>query len=236
VTNPCLTTDPYDQDSNGIALNPGDACYNRDQTDPQFASIASTINAYPQTTYFNANSLANYGYQPGGLTPSEYASLKEIAQSEGTYNSGSLKATLTNLVAAGVTNPVVYFDNGHGPSLQDFPSQFTRTASAATVPGQTDTSGNACTAYAVVVVVRGAVTVHFTAGDLVGSVFIPDPGSLMRFDGNGTVIGTLFANSIEFEGQSPHFTLDQCFVASPPSGLTDLTTYNYNGTDVGNLQ
>lgn len=230
-----VPTDPYDQDSNGVSFA-NTACYNYDLSDPNSSfPPANTRTPYATSSLFTASDLAAYGYQPDGLTPSQYSQLQAQAAAEGTYdNEAHLSTVLANLVAEGVTSPVIYDDNGTAPSLSDFPSQFFR---------QPVTNGGACPSpnYSLTIIVRNG-TIHWSgtlSAPLVASIFVPDPTSGTSYEETGqvSVIGTLFAYSIAFEGNtSPAFQLDSCFVNDPPSGVLDLNVIDYHQVDNGNLQ
>lgn len=227
-----VPTDPYDQDGNGIAFPTTSPCYEYDAHDPNFAGYTIT-NPYPTTSLFSAQNLASYGYQPGGLSASEYAQLQAIAQAEGTYdNEPNLSSVLSSLVSEGVTSPVIYDDNGTTPSLSDFPSAFFRSAIA---------SGGACPNpyYSLTIIVRNASMLWSgsPSSPLVASIFVPDAGTQFKETGQVQIIGTLFAYSIDMEGNTqPAFQLDQCFVDNPPSGVLDTHILNYHSIDNGNLQ
>lgn len=253
MTNGGAPEDPYDQDGytgnlkNGTSdvsgpYPNGSVCQNYDQVDPAFTSISSKP-SYSGTSLFTAQSLGAYGYMPGGLTTSEYSDLKAEAASEGTYdNEPNLATVLKNLVAQGVTNPVIYDDNGSAPTWGDLTSvpQFFRSPSSSGTIG----SGG-CSAYSVTIIVRnGAINWNgnppVSGESLVASIFVPDQTSAQyafSIAGNVAIIGTLFAYSESFNGNTtPAMQLDPCFIDNPPTGVLDLNLVNYHGVDTGNLQ
>ena len=223
----CHTSVPYDQDSHGVSFTGSNAaCNNYDLTDPNFSGAGVT--AYSQGSYFDSKGLAAYGYRPGGLSPAEYDKLEAEAQAEGTYNNvTNLGAVLTQLVANGVTNPVVYNDDGQSPTPAQFPNGFFRSPTATN-----------CPLYAATIIIRGANSVHWTAtggSNFVASVFMPDTGSTYSATGQAGLLGTLFADNIAFNGNA-FVQLDPCFVANPPGGVLDITTTNFRNVDTGNVQ
>ncbi|MHB8342266.1 MAG: hypothetical protein ACYDB7_14025, partial [Mycobacteriales bacterium] len=132
----CNTRHPFDQDSMGGPLTSGDGCY---EQGPVYAanngiSDPSMNQTYPTTSYFTAGDLAAYGYQPDGLTSSEYSALKSEAQAEGTYftTNTSAASALSALASANVADAVVYYDfptSGTAPKVdlsQAIPSYYTR--------------------------------------------------------------------------------------------------------------
>ncbi|HVA61954.1 MAG TPA: pilus assembly PilX N-terminal domain-containing protein [Mycobacteriales bacterium] len=231
----CNTARPFDQDGNGGPLTSGDGCYQQGAV-----QYPGTDPSYPTTSYFSANDLANYGYVPGGLTPSEYEALKAEAQAEGTYftstSTSSLNGALTTLQGQGVHFPVVYYDfpscsNCSLPWVafnesKDIPSVYTREPS--------DSSN--CDAWGLIIVVRYGNMSFDSGGDLtplVASIFVPEG----TFSGtnNFSQIGTLFVKNLDVTGTQTH-ELDECFSDNPPGGLLNVTTTNYRAVDTQNLQ
>lgn len=254
-----VPSDPYDQDSNGGSYA-NTACYNYDQSDPNpsLPPVGSRPTPYySSTSRFTASDLAQYGYVPGGLTQAQYGQLQTLSSQEGTYNvtGSALTTALENLVSQGVTDPVIYDDNGTtAPSWNDLKdvsvspcptdsslgscNPFFRTASSSATFGGTST----CTPYALTIVVRSnslswSGNPPASGQSLVASIFVPDSPNSFSTAGNVTIIGTVFAYSVSFEGDtSPAFQLDTCFVQNPPSGVLDIHLINYHAVDNGNLQ
>lgn len=218
---PCNTLDLYDQDSQGGDLT-GTACYDK-WTSPV------TGRKYPTTSKFTLNDLQTYGYRPGGLSDSQYKSLKAMAITTGTYftstSTSSLNAALT---AANATTAVVYFDltSGGGKVTlkpSDIPSSYFRSP--------TD-SNCAANLHSIVFVVRGGDMVYNSSGNapgpLVASIFVPDGN--YSGQGGATIIGTLFAKSIDGTG-TQNWYLDQCFVDNPPGPVMSVQVTNYREVD-----
>lgn len=176
------------------------------------------------STYFDMSILQmTYHFRPGGLSDAEYDALRVRAVSMNTLNrpTSSLLATLNSLVAAGISNPVVYYDNGSSVSLHasDLPASFSRTPDSA------------CTApKSVVIVVRNGDLVYQggTSGWRSAAIFVQEGD----FQGNGgyNILGTLFAHDLSLGG-TEHLQLDSCFVRNIPGGLIDLNVLTFREND-----
>ena len=194
-------------------------------------------NGLCDTTAFTTADLQRYGYRPRGLSDAQYAALKSRAQSQGTYNiaTGSINATLTNLLNAGVGSPVLYWDcasaassicsGSSGLSLKysDFPTGAFGTAPSA---------GGGCSSslhIVTIVVEHGDLT--FQGGNNTwfdAALFVPD-GS---FNGNGgyQILGTLFSNNLDLGGTQA-FSLDSCWVTAFPGPVLSLRQTNFREDD-----
>lgn len=234
--------DPFDQDGAGEDFASTSPCYNYDQNS---AYPYSTYNLapYSQSSEFDKNKLAAYGYLPLGLPGAVYSQLKSTAISEGTYdadqNPGGYLAALQKLVDEGVTNPVVYIDDGYSLSEGDLAAT---TASGAyaffrALSSSSTINSSGCTPYSLTIVVLNGGSIGVWNGlpsspnPLIAAIFVPQ-GSFTA-DGNFALIGTLFSESLDFEGKA-NISLDQCFAANPPSGVTDAEVTNYQVSNVGN--
>lgn len=219
LAGPCNPTFRFDQDGSwtgASVLVPGDACYGK--------YVRADGSVYPTTSKFSMADLQSYGYRPRGLTDAQYDALKTQAQASGTYNmtAGSVNAALTNLLAAGVSSPVLYWDNGDvSLSSGDFPAAFLRALDG--------TAG--CTTNSVTVVVAGA-SLGYSGGNsgpsLVSAMFVPD-GTLSGRGGFNT-IGTLFAKTVDLAG-NPDFHVDECFVNNPPGATLDVAVLSFREDD-----
>lgn len=230
---PCNTNDYYDQDAQGgdLATSP---CYKR------WTSPTNPSHTYPTTSTFTLSDLQGYGYRPGGLSATEYASLKTAAQASGTYfTTPTAGSTLfTALTAANATNGVVYYDlpstSGTLPTVTvkpgDIPSMYFR-ATQDTDP---------CPLQSLVIVVRNGNFKYDTSGGGAGSgylvlaLFVPE-GSYTG-QGNANVLGTLFANSIGSATGNQNWNLDTCFVKNPPGPVMTVTVTSYREVDTANVQ
>jgi hypothetical protein len=214
----CNPNFKYDQDSEGSPLTAGDGCYG--------AYVRSDGTKYPTTSLFTQADLQNYGYRPRGLTDAQYDALRSQAQAQGTYNlsAGSVSARLTSLANAGITSPVLYWDNSSvALSQSDFPASFSRNL---------DTSGS-CISNSVTIVVSGpGHDLSYQGGTsapfLVASIFVPD-GKLTGSGGRNT-IGSVFAYSIDLSG-NVDFYMDQCFASNPPGATLDAQVISWREDD-----
>lgn len=214
----CNPTFKYDQDGEGGPLTVGDGCYG--------AYTRSDGTKYPTSSAFTSAELQNYGYRPRGLTDAQYDALRSQAQAQGTYNMSTtnISTTLTGLVNAGITSPVLFWDNG-SVSLKstDFPASFLRDMN----------SSGACTSNSVTVVVSGpghdlSYQGGNTAPYLVASLFVPD-GTLTGSSGRNT-IGTVFAKTLDMGGNMD-FYMDQCFASNPPGATLDVQVTTWREDD-----
>ncbi len=177
-----------------------------------------------ESTLFNIEILSrDYKFQAGGLSDSQYKALKARAQGLGTYNAaqGNLLARLNEALAAGVTQPVIYYDSGAPISLSsgDIPAAFGRT------PNSTP-----CTPHSVVVVVRNA-NLTYQGGNSIWrslALFVPEG----NFTGNGgyNVLGTLFTKQLDLGG-SQVFALDDCFIQNLPGPVMELKVIGFREDD-----
>lgn len=214
----CNSTFRYDQSGSGGALTPGDACYGK------YTRSDGTV--YPTTSQFTAQDLQNVGYRPRGLTDAQYDALRAQAKAEGTYNptTASLNATLTGLVNAGISSPVLYWDNASvSLGAGDLPSSFLRALSTA----------SSCTQNSLTIVVTGpGHDLSYQGGNtspfVVASIFVPD-GTLTGQGGRNT-IGTVFAKTVDLGGNID-FYLDNCFANNPPGGSLDVQVTGFREDD-----
>ena len=217
-SSPCDTTFRFDQDGRGGPLTPGDGCYG--------AYTRTDGSAYPTTSKFTMQDMQNIGYRPRGLSDAEYNALKTQAQGTGTYNisTGGLATRLNDLVAAGVTSPVLYWDNASvALRNSDFPASFLRDVS--NTPG--------CAQNSVTIVVTGpnhdlSYQGGNTAPFLVAAIFVPD-GTLTGQGGRNT-IGTVYAKTVDLGGNID-FILDPCFAANPPGGVLNVEVTGFREDD-----
>ena len=185
---------------------------------------------YPTTSKFTLAELTNtYGYRPRGLTDAQYDQLRSTAQSQGTYNvaAGSIASTLSSLVAAGISSPVLYWDNGPvSLKATDFPAAFLRNVDATA----------SCLSSNLTIVVAGASnSLTYQGGNsapfLSAAIFVPD-GALRGQSGRNT-IGTVYAKIIDLGGNID-FYMDNCFASNPPGATLEVEVTNWredDGTD-----
>jgi len=223
---PCPNNDAmnYDQSGDGGPVGPGSPCYR------SYLQADGTYYPAGDTTRFTVADLQRYGYRPRGLADSEYAALKSRAQAQGLYNvsPGSLSATITGLLANGVNQPVVFWDEGYAGTVNlsdgDFPA------------GAFNRSPNSpCTTTRSVLVVREHGDMTFQGGNsswFNGSFFVPDGD----WTGNGgyNILGTLFAQNLSLGGNE-QWQLDSCYVQNLPGGILTLTTLSFREDDMTDL-
>lgn len=215
---PCNATYRFDQDGSGGPLAAGDLCYG--------AYTRADGSVYPTRSNFTQQDMIDIGYRPRGLSNAEYDALKTQAQGQGTYNlaTGSINATLSALVASGVSSPVLYWDNA-SVSLKstDFPSSFLRNVGS---------SAN-CVQNSVTIVVSGpSHDLSYQGGNtapfLVAAIFVPD-GTLTGVGGRNT-IGTVYAKTIDLGGNID-FIMDPCFANNPPGGVLNVEVTGFREDD-----
>jgi hypothetical protein len=212
----CNVTFPWDQSGSGGVLT-GTPCYGK---------YTNGSHVYPTTSAFSQADLEGYGYRPRGLTDTQYAALLAQAQSMGTYNlaGNAVSSTLSALATAGITSPVLFWDNGSVDlSSSYFPTPFKR---------DIDTSAT-CTAASVTVVVSGpGHDLKYQGGNtspfLSASIFVPD--GKITGQGGYNVIGTVFANEIDLGG-NPDYYMDQCFASNPPGAILDASVIKWAEAD-----
>jgi hypothetical protein len=238
-TTPCNSTYPYDRDLAGGTLSTA----NVDK--PCRLSWASPKNpgtktSLASTSKYTVQDLYSAGYQPQGLTPSEYDSLKQQAQAMGTYNPANIHDALS---AVRATTAVLYIDNAdvnlgsndipNGPSPTP---NFFRDDNTATNGGAPGGSLSACGLQSLIIVVRFhnlTMNSFNETGDLVTSIFVPEGTD--HDGGNAQILGSVFAQTIDLRG-TQDFHLDECFVNNPPSLLLDLQQVRYHEVDTQNIQ
>jgi len=214
----CNSTFKYDQDGSGGPLTSGGGCYG--------AYTRSDGSVYPTSSKFTAQDLQNIGYRPRGLTDAQYDALRAQAKAQGTYNptTASLNATLTGLVNAGISSPVLYWDNASvSLNAGDLPSSFLRALS----------TSPSCTQNSLTIVVSGpGHNLSYQGGNtspfVVASIFVPD-GTLTGTGGRNT-IGTVFAKTVDLGGNID-FYMDNCFANNPPGGALDVQVTGFREDD-----
>lgn len=211
-----VDTMKYDQSGDGGPVSAGSPCYR------SFTKADGTTYPEGDTTAFTTADLQRYGYRPRGLSDAQYSALKARAQAQNLYNPtiGSISATVTGLLAAGISQPVLYFDNGNvSMAYSDFPSGAFERAPAATCSPQS----------MVVVVEHGNLT--WQGGNnkwFDAAFFVPDG----TWTGNGgyNVLGTLWANNLSLGGNE-QFQLDSCFVTNTQGSILDVKMKSFREDD-----
>jgi Tfp pilus assembly protein PilX len=223
-----------------VSATVGSACYHQYQRndgtwypDGTCPSGATSPNASGlcDTTAFSVTDLQRYGYRPRGLSDAQYAALKARAQASGTYNisTGSIASALTAAQTAGISNPVLYWDNGDvSIKANDFPTSFQ------TAP--VGDAGACASNLPIVTIVVEHHSVTFQGGNnqwIDAAFFVPD-GS---FQGHGgyNVYGTLFSNNLDL-GSSQTWQLDNCWVQDFPGAVLQVTVKSFRENDLADLQ
>ncbi len=223
---PCNANFKWDQsgwDATGTATDivSGDACHGK-----YTRSAANGGGVYPTSSKFTAADLQSYGYRPRGLTLGQYEAMRAQADAEGTLNlaPAALSAKLSSLHAAGITSPVLYWDNGDVTlNAADFPSVFKRGLNTST----------ACGTASVTIVVEGpGHDLVYQGGNtspyLVASIFVPD--GVLNGAGGSNTIGTVFAKTLDLGGNQDFF-MDECFAGNPPGGVIDVEVVSWREDD-----
>jgi hypothetical protein len=230
---PCNGSDYYDQDQQGGPLT-STSC----DVNPKWTNTVQTGNppsySYPTTSAFSMADLRQYGYRQGGLSPNDYAALKSMAQSSGTYFTNASTSPYSALAAAGATNAVVYYDLPSSSSTvnispSDIPTMYFRGTND-------DSTGASCSLPSLVIIVmRGSLSYNSSGnppGDLVASIFVPN--GTYTGAGGANIIGTLYADTISGNG-TQNWYLDQCFVLNPPGPVMTVQEVNYREVDTQNV-
>ena len=166
---------------------------------------------------------AEYQFQPGGLSDSQYKALRARAQSLNTHNAppAALHDRLEAAVAAGVNQPVVYYDNMSQVDLSstNIPAAFGR-----------DPATGVCSPLSVVIVVRNG-NLTYQGGNSIWrslALFVPEG----NFNGNGgyNILGTLFTRELSVTG-GQKFELDDCFIKNLPGPVMTLKIISFREDD-----
>jgi hypothetical protein len=224
-------TDSNNTCNNGSSVHTPNDCntsYLGDQ-DAAGGSVAGTgcaaVVMGGTTSVFTTTDLnATYGYQARGLTTSQYAALKSKAISQGNYwtnaTLGSYVPPCVNSCPNGKTptpNGVLYFQVSAGTTI------------ANEIKAITEFTRSTCGTRSLVIVIDGGDG-HVNAGvDIVSAIFIPD-GNL-KFNGNGSIEGTIFAKTVNKFNGTADFYLDPCFIRNFPGGLFDVTPQRFREVD-----
>ncbi|HVU60539.1 MAG TPA: hypothetical protein VHD58_02670 [Mycobacteriales bacterium] len=223
-----------------VSATVGAACYHQYQRNdgtwyPDGTCPSGVVSPYASglcdTTAFTVTDLQRYGYRPRGLSDAQYAALKARAQAMGTYDisTGSIGSALTAAQAAGISNPVLYWDNTDvSIKASDFPSSFL------TAPA--DDSGSCASNLPIVTIVVEHHSVTFQGGNnqwIDAAFFVPDG----NFQGHGgyNVYGTLFSNNLDL-GSSQTWKLDNCWVQDFPGAVLQVTVQSFRENDLADLQ
>jgi Tfp pilus assembly protein PilX len=243
---PTKTAEDLHQSGDGglVSAAAGASCYHQyqrpdgswypDAACPSGVTPTET-NGLCASTAFTVTDLQRYGYRPRGLSDSQYAGLKARAQGQNLYNiaTGSVGTAMATALAAGINDPVLYWDcsaaasncgSGSTVSLayNDFP------ANTFAYPPQ---AGACPDPYPIVTVVVEHGNLVFQGGNSTwfdGAFFVPDG----TFSGNGgyNIVGTLFSNDLNMGGNQ-NWQLDTCWVTSFPGAVISVTQVGFREDD-----
>lgn len=240
----------WDQSGDGGGVSGGQCFQNYTRPDgTKYPDASPTGNCVPRadglcdSTAFGFKDLERYGYQPRGLTETQYAALKSRALAGGTYNiaSGAVSNAMNVLAAAGNTQPVLYIDCSTGGSICDSSGVYRISANdfPTTFQQAPDPEGvlTRCAAgpQPVVTIVINRGSLVFQSGNsqwLDAAIFIPY-GS---WTGNGgyNVLGTLFADDLSLGGNE-NFRLDKCFVRDIAAPLLEIKQTGFREDDAADI-
>jgi hypothetical protein len=186
------------------------------------------------TTAFTTADLQRYGYRPRGLSSQQYSALEDRAKAIGTYNvsTGQLAAKITAAVAAGINDPVVYWDCSQASSNCPTASGLRASDISSTMFNSAPVSSGGCAnPYRIVTVVLEHGDLTFQSGNsswFDGAFFVPDG----NFNGNGgyNVVGTLFSKNLDMGGNQ-NWSLDSCWVTNFPGAVISITQTGFREDD-----
>jgi Tfp pilus assembly protein PilX len=205
----CNSSYPADQDALGAAVtspcNPPGA---------QTPSNSCNFPASPSTSAFSASDLACYNPNPRGLPQAEYDQLKATAIAQSSYfTSGAYTQPDSTLYP----NGVLYIDLTNSSS---------KSVSLNSVTGYPT---SACGTKSLIIIVLGGDATINAGTSIVGSIFVPD-GSL-KFNGNATVIGTMYAKNMDTGGGASSISLQTCYTQNLPATLLDISALHFHQAD-----
>lgn len=231
---PCNSAYPFDQDRLGGALTAGT---------PATAACAQAASAPPyQPRDFDLDGMidvngsflrddralmAAFGLKRPALTDTEIDQLKTIAQGQGTYYTSPTGWAVPN----GAVNPhaVLFFDLGASETVDLKPLD----GSLWSRPRITDAASPLCADASLLVVVRGGNARLNGSTSLAASIYLSGAapgGHLFKANGTADHIGMLYADTIDMTGNLG-VSLDACYVANPPPGLSEVTPGAYRELD-----
>jgi Tfp pilus assembly protein PilX len=203
----------YDQDALGGA-------FSQDTVDG--STCSSAPNQYTTTSYFDNNILTNqFNFQPKGLTESQYAALKSVAQAQGTYYTSS--SSVTWPTASTTANAVVYFDLPSGSSVNVASGDVASYA-------WTDEPGGACNTQhpSIIIIVRGGDLSLGSGVATTGAIFVPE--GQMTAAGGVNMVGTIFAAFAKITGGAS-ISLNSCYIKNIPGPVMNVQPIRFHEVD-----
>lgn len=241
----------FDQAPGGGPVAAGSGCYRKHlrKNGSYYPDALPTEGCTPRadglcdSTSFTVKDLERYGYRPRGLSDDQYESLASRARALGTHNvsASTLSTQLSNALAAGVIQPVVYIDCDEAPALCPTDTYELKISNIPTAfqqpPSSPATSLTRCASgpQPVVTLVVAHGNLNFNGGNsswFDAAIFVPD--GRWRGDGGYNVLGTLFANDLSLGGNET-FALDACFIRDLPAPLMHIETVNFAQDDARDL-
>jgi Tfp pilus assembly protein PilX len=203
----------YDQDALG-------GPFSQDTVDG--TTCSSAPNQYTSTSYFDNNILTNqFNFQPKGLTESQYAALKSVAQAQGTYYTSA--SSIVWPTASAIPNAVMYFDLSSGQSVNVGSGDV---ASYAWV----DEPGGTCNTQhpSIIIIVRGGDLTLGSGVSTTGAIFVPE-GQLTAA-GSVNLVGTIFAAYAKITGGA-NVSLNNCYIKNIPGPIMNVQPIRYHEVD-----
>ncbi len=239
----CNPDYPYDEDKFGGPLTSGGACFDRARNAttatpypgfgalPQFSDSGNPI-AYK---YLQSSLLADdaalytrYGVSQPSFTQAQLEQLKSLAMSQGNYRTSATIAPIPS-----DPDSVLYIDltaaaaNGREVDLNQLAvSPWNR-------PANLSATDPACPSRSLMVIIEGGDARLNSNSTLAASLFMVsgDPyGNVTKANGTATFTGTISANNLDLTGTSD-ISLDSCYLANRPPGLSTFATKNYREVD-----
>lgn len=196
---------PYDQDSLGGTVPPG--------------SCPSANPPPPATSLFPDEDLGVV-LETNTLDEDDYADLKALAMSTGTYWSYSGSATPTiqeSDVPANVPDEAVFY------------VEFTTGTPASNKVSWKADFGPCGTRNGVIVVRNGSLTYN-SNNDWTGVILLPDSGAVLSGNGTGHFNGSVFTDEMGNTG-TVRFAMPACWLDNMPSVLTSVTPLHWRQVD-----
>lgn len=236
----CNPAFPYDEDKFGGPLTPGGQCYDRANKTPangglgplpQFSDAGNPI-AY---RYLQSSLLADdaalynrYKVTQPSFTQAQLEQLKILAMSQGNYRTSTTIAPVPS-----DPDSVLYIDlTAAAPNNREVDLN-QLAVSPWNRPANLSATDPACESRSLMVIIEGGNARLNSNSTLAASIFMVsgDPyGNVTKANGTATFTGTISANNLDLTGTSD-ISLDACYLANPPPGLTTVTTKNYREID-----
>jgi hypothetical protein len=239
----CNPLFPYDEDKFGGPLTPGGACYDRANNSPsaspypgygplpQFSDPTNPIaHRYLQSSLLadDAALYARYRVSQSGFSQAQLDGLKTLAMSQGSYYTSATIPTVPT-----DDDSVVYFDLTAAPASGREVDLNQLAVAPWNRPPNLSATDPACESRSLLIIIEGGNARLNSNSRLMASLFMVsgDPyGNVTKANGTAVFTGTISANNLDLTGTSD-MSLDACYLANPPPGLTSLRTVNYREVD-----